>query len=234
MIAALLALAATSTLACPDPATALRATDQALLDGFAPGNRKVWDAALTADAVYVDENGAVMPRQKFLDSLTPLGPNMSGTLAIVSYQVTQEGDTALVIHKDDERENYHGIMLRAGYLTTETWLCRAGAWKLALIHTYVEAKDPPAVPLAVGKLAAYAGRYRAAPDLVWIIRLAGDHLVAGREGKPALPLLMEAPDLFFVPGQPREKRLFQRDAAGRITGVIWRREGEDILWKRVD
>jgi hypothetical protein len=234
MIATLLALALqASPLVCPSD-DALRAKDQALLDAIAPGNRKLWDATLTGDAVYVDENGAILPRQKFLDSLTPLGPNISGSLVIVSYQVTHEGDTALVIHKDDERENYHGIWLRAGYLTTETWLCRAGEWKLAMIHTYAEAKDPPAVPLAADKLTQYVGTYRAAPDLIWNIHLDGDHLVAGREGKPAHPLLMEAPDIFFVPGQPREKQIFQRDSEGRVTSVIWRREGEDIVWKRMD
>ena len=234
MIATLLALALQAGALCTDPTDAtLRAKDQALIDAFAPGNRKIWDETLTSDAVYVDENGAIMPRAEFLKSLVPLGPGASGTLAIVDYQVRREGDVVLVIHKDDERENYHGIMLRAGYLTTETWLCRAGAWKLAMIHTYVEAKDPPAVPASVSTLKGYTGRYVAAPDLVWKIRLAGDHLTGQREGRTEHPLLMEAPDLLFIPGEPREKRIFHRDGQGHITGFTERREGEDIHWKRV-
>jgi hypothetical protein len=44
---------------------------------------------------------------------------------------------------------------------------------------------------------------------------------------------VEAPDVLFVPGQPRERRIFQRDGVGQITGFIERREGEDIPWKRV-
>jgi len=39
-------------------------------------------------------------------------------------------------------------------------------------------------------------------------------------------------DLLFVPGQPRERRFVQRSADGKVTGFIWRREGEDILWSR--
>ncbi|HEY1614385.1 MAG TPA: nuclear transport factor 2 family protein [Rhizomicrobium sp.] len=234
MIAALLVLAVQAgAVACAPPsASVLRARDQALLDAFVPGDRKIWDETLSPDAVYVDENGAIMPRAAFLKTLIPLGSGSSGVLRIVDYRLRAEGGTALVIHRDDERENYHGIMLKAGYLTTETWLCQAGMWKLAMIHTYVEARDPPAVAATPAVLGAYAGRYVAAPDLVWSIRLSGDHLVGQREGKPPHPLLMEAPDLFFIPGEPREKRLFQRDAAGRITGFVERREGEDILWRR--
>jgi hypothetical protein len=45
-------------------------------------------------------------------------------------------------------------------------------------------------------------------------------------------LLAETPDILFVPGQPRIKRIFLRDAKGRITAFIDRREGEDIVWNR--
>ncbi|MDB6101967.1 MAG: hypothetical protein JWO52_1966 [Gammaproteobacteria bacterium] len=218
---------------CAAPAMTLRANDQALLDAIAPGNQKIWDHLLTEDAVYVDENGAILSRSEFLTGLKPLPSNTSGTISIVDYQVHVSGDTALVIHRDDERENYHGIMLRAAYLMTEAWLCRQGEWKLAMIHAYVEAKDPPSLAVPVAKLGEYVGRYSAAPDLTWTIRLEADHLVGKTEGGSAHVLQVEAPDVLFVPGQPRERRIFQRDGVGHITGFIERREGEDIPWKRV-
>jgi hypothetical protein len=44
-----------NSLPSADPNVALlRAKDQALLDAFAPGDRKVWGQALAADAVYVN------------------------------------------------------------------------------------------------------------------------------------------------------------------------------------
>jgi hypothetical protein len=234
MIVPLVALAVQAAAsACQPSKTALRANDQALLDAFAPANRGAWEKLLTPDAVYVDENGAIMARDAFLKSVTPLPPNISGHLSITDYRVRFEGDSALVIHRDDEQENYHGIPLRAGYLTTETWLCRDGRWKLALIHAYVEAKDPPAIALSQSALGAYEGRYSAAPDLVVTLTRAGDHLVLQRKGRAPVPLLAETPDVLFAPGQPRIKRIFLRDAKGRITAFIDRREGEDIVWKRM-
>jgi hypothetical protein len=36
-----------------------------------------------------------------------------------------------------------------------------------------------------------------------------------------------------VPGQPRTRRIFLRDPAGKIAGFGDRREGEDVRWRKV-
>lgn len=91
-------------------ATTLRARDQALLDSLVAGDRAIWDAVLTPDAVYIDENGTVFTRAEYLKSLQPLPPKISGRLNITDYQLHLEGDTALVIHKDDEFEEFYGAL----------------------------------------------------------------------------------------------------------------------------
>jgi ketosteroid isomerase-like protein len=235
MIALVAAAAAAAQLAAAPPSVVktLRAQDQALLDATAPGDRATWDRALSADAVYVDENGVILHRAEFLKELQPLPPGASGTLTIIDYAVQLHGDTALVIHRDDERENYHGHALHAEYLMTETWLRQGGAWKLALVHAYVVAKDPPAVAIPPAALAEYVGRYSAAQDLVFVIRLEGNELVGGREGGTAHPLLAESPDVFFIAGQPRTRKIFKRDDAHRIAAFTDRREGEDLIFMRI-
>jgi len=40
--------------------------------------------------------------------------------------------------------------------------------------------------------------------------------------------------VLFVPGEPRLRYLFQRDAAGGVTGFLQRRESCDLPWKRLD
>lgn len=177
MLAALLvAVALASAASDPNPASVqkqLRADDQALLDAIAPGDKAVWQRLLAQDAVYVDENGTVMNRAQFLAALKPLPSGSSGHISIVDYQAKIHGQVALVVHKDDERENYHGIPLHADYLMTETWIKEGADWRLALVHVYVVAKDPPAIKTPPAALAEYEGRYRAAPDLSYVIRREG-------------------------------------------------------------
>jgi hypothetical protein len=245
MLLALLAVATLQSAAAlqsaaieADPAAVqkqLRADDQALLDAIAPGDKSVWERLLAKDAVYVDENGAVMHREQFLAALKPLPPGTSGHITIVTYEASIRGQVALVVHKDDERderENYHGIPLRADYLMTETWIKEGVDWRLALVHVYVVPKDPPAIKISANRLAEYEGRYRAAPDLAYLIRREGDHLVGVREGLPTVTLSQESADVFFVPGRPRDRKIFRRDANNRIVDFVDRREGEDLVFVR--
>jgi hypothetical protein len=210
----------------------LRTKDQMLLDAIAPGDRKVWEQALAADAVYVDENGTVMDRAEFLKQVEPLPPGASGSIQITSYSAHVSGDLATVVHTDDEQENYHGQMLYARYLMTETWRREAGEWKLYLVHAYAVLKDPPAISLPAEALRQYVGRYVGGADLVYIIQWDGKQLVGGREGGDMKPLLVEVRDVLFVAGQPRIRKIFQRDASGSITGFVDRREGRDLAWHR--
>jgi uncharacterized membrane protein YphA (DoxX/SURF4 family)/ketosteroid isomerase-like protein len=210
----------------------LRAKDQALLDAIAPGDRKLWDEALAPDAVYVDENGTIMDRAEFLKQLEPLPAAASGTLRIVSYSARVLGDLATVVHTDDEQENYHGQVLRARYLMTETWRWESGMWKLHMVHAYAMLKDPPAIAIYAKALQEYEGRYSGGSDLAYLIEWDGKQLVGGRAGRPMTPLLVEVRDVLFVVGQPRTRKIFQRDENGRITGFVDRREGEDLVWRR--
>jgi Domain of unknown function (DUF4440) len=230
VMAALQSVAADSNLATAQKQ--LRADDQALLDAIAPGDKAVWERLLAKDAIYVDENGAIMNRAQFLAALKPLPAGSSGHISIVDYQATVNDQVALVVHKDDERESYHGIPLRADYLMTETWVKQGSDWRLALVHVYVVAKDPPAIKTPANKLAEYEGSYRAAQDLAYVIRREADHLVGERQGLPSVTFSQESTDVFFVPGHPRDRKIFRRDANNKIVDFVDRREGEDLVFVR--
>ncbi|MGZ6131141.1 MAG: hypothetical protein ACXWLF_03900 [Myxococcaceae bacterium] len=127
----------------------------------------------------------------------------------------------------------NGARLHARYRTTETWVKREGAWKLVASQVLALRTDPPAVPTTPEQLRAYCGRY-ALGDLGYVVRCEADGLTGGQLGRAPKPLRLESPDVFFVPGEPRTRRIFQRDGAGRVTGFVERRESWDLFWKRVD
>ena len=224
---------ASPALPATDLTQELRTRDQELLDAIAPGDVKVWDAALAAEAIYVDENGEIIHRADFLAQLQPLPQGVSGKITISAYSLRQSGDVATVIHTDDEEENYHGQHLTAQYLMSETWQRQNGVWKLLLVHAYSVLKEPKAIVVPTAELDAYVGRYAAAPDLVYTIKRDGDHLIGGREGRPIVSLKAEVRDVFFVSGQLRTRKIFERDGAGRVVGFVDRREGSDLIWKRI-
>ena len=121
----------------------LRAKDQALLNAMMLRDRSIWEKEVAPDAVYVDENGHVLHGVEIPSKLLRLRPrHASGSIRIVSYEVHRTGDVATVVHRDEEQLLIHGIPLRAEYLTTETWVRPAFAWKLLLVHVHVIDRKP--------------------------------------------------------------------------------------------
>ena len=233
LVALAAAAAAAALTSAPDPTAVLRAKDQALLDSIAGGGRRLWDVTLAPGAIYVDENGRILDRATLLKEMEPLGPGASGTIAITDYQASFVGDLPLVVHTDEEHEAYHGQDLLAHYRMTETWRQDGADWRLLMVHAYAMLRPPLAVTLPAAVLDSYVGRYRAGADLIYVIARDGDHLVGGREGKPGQPLIAEIADVLFDPGRLRDRKLFQRDAQGRIAGFVDRREGGDLTWRRL-
>ena len=86
-----------------DPNTnLLRAKDQALLDAIAPGDRKVWDDVLAANAVYVDENGGATKQDtEACHRLQPDDPAKH----IIHRRHTIDQPTAVRMHDDEAAED---------------------------------------------------------------------------------------------------------------------------------
>ncbi len=211
----------------------LRRNTQALLDAIAPGDTATWNRLLDARVIQVDENDVVRNKAEILANLRPLGPGLVGHLAIDDFHVAQFADGAVVTHEDDEYLEYHGQVIWSRFRMTDTWARSADGWRLIGEQVLAVLKDPPSIQLDHATLCAYAGRYALTPDIVATIRCADDHLVVAREGRPDRAFLAESPDVFFEPGAPRTRRIFQRDANGRIVGFVERREARDITWKRI-
>jgi hypothetical protein len=70
-------------------------------------------------------------------------------------------------------------------------------------------------------------------------KLVAEQVAAVLKDPPSIKLTQkqlceyaEGPDVFFVAGQPRTRRIFVRDAQGKVVGFVDRREGEDIRWNK--
>lgn len=236
LLAACLAGTLAPCFAAPQgPATTertLRDATQQLLDAIAPGDVAVWQRWLDPAALYVDENDVVRGKAEMIKELQPLPKGLVGHLRIAEFRMALAGDVAVVTHEDDETLDYHGQLLRSRFRNTDTWHRTPAGWRLLGTQVLAVHQDPPAVVLDATTLCAYAGRYVLTAEIRVTARCEGGGLVFEREGRPDRTFLPELKDQFFEPGQPRTRRVFQRDADGAITGFVDRREERDIAWKR--
>ena len=210
----------------------LREATQQLLDAIAPGEVAVWGRWLDAAVLQVDENDVVRGKAEILKELQPLPKGLVGHLKIAEFRMALAGDVAVVTHEDDETLDYFGQLLRSRFRMTDTWHRTPQGWRLLGSQVLAVHQDPPSVRLDATTLCAYAGRYVLTAEISVTARCDGGHLVFQRAGRPDRQFLPELKDQFFEPGQPRTRRLFQRDAAGAITGFVDRREERDIRWTK--
>jgi ketosteroid isomerase-like protein len=233
VLAATILLCGAPAAAAEDVSALLKRQTQELFDAVSNGDARVWDRYLDADAVITDEAGSVTGKKDTVAQVVPLPKGISGTITVTDWHVYPHGNTVVAAYVADEHENFHGQKLHALYRSTTTWLKEAAGWKILAQQTLALRQDPPSVQLADAALNDYVGRYRAAPDLVYEITRKGGELNGGVAGGKPSALKMELRDVMFVPGQPRSRKIFTRDAGGRVTGFLSRREERDVVWTRI-
>lgn len=210
----------------------LQRQTQELMDAVSSGTPAVWERYLDAAVVYVDESGGVSTKKEMVDGIKPLPAGVSGVIRVTEFRAVVSGDVAVATHVDDENESYHGHALHCQYRTTDSWRRTPDGWRLVAGQVLALRTDPPSAPIAEPLRREYSGRSMLAPGIADEIRPRGEGLEGERTGRKPEALLGEAPDVLFVPGQPRYRKIFQRGPGGKITGFVERREAWDILWTR--
>ncbi|HUJ16073.1 MAG TPA: nuclear transport factor 2 family protein [Thermoanaerobaculia bacterium] len=211
----------------------LQKQTQELVDAIAAGDRSVWENLLDDGAMITTEDGLLQTKREMLESLHPLPAGVSGKIEVTDFRVADHGRVAIANYVLDEHENYHGHALHCQYRVTDTWQQGVNGWRLIASQVLALRADPPSVSLSEAQADEYAGRYALTPEISYEIRRDGEKLEGRRGGGTWEPLLAEAPDVLFVPGEVRYRKVFLRDAAHRITGFADRREAWDLVWKRV-
>lgn len=229
-------LAAAPAAAAPDPALAqqLQGETQALVDALGKGDKAVWDAALDPAAVIIDDGNHVLTKAQVLAGVAPLPEGQSGQIRVANFQLNREGGVAIATYINDESLDYQQQLVRTKYRVLDVWMLRGKEWKLVASRSAPILEDPAAVTLPAEALKQYVGQYELTLDIHYRIDLVNGKLVGQRQGSGKMfELKPEATDVLFIAGNPRSRKVFQRDDKGAITGFADRREGHDIVWKKV-
>jgi hypothetical protein len=87
------------------------------------------------------------------------------------------------------------------------------------------------IALAPEALRAFVGVYEVKPDQTVVITLPGDRLAVAATGFPEIDIFPDSPDSFFAKAAPVRVR-FERDGAGRVTGLVVTYRGQDLVARR--
>jgi ketosteroid isomerase-like protein len=231
IVTAIIAAAIFSTPAFADDRALITQQEQEMADAIASGNAAVWDKYLDAGVIYAEEDDSFKGKAEMLKEIVPLPKGLGGEIKIVLLSYAEDGDTATALFRQVETEHYFGQTIHANYLTNTVWKKRADGWKQIEGQVLAERTDPPSMAAAPAQLVQYTGAYKLKDsDPVTTLTVTGGKLMGVRGTHAPAEWKQEAPDVFFIPGDNRIRKIFQRDAEGHITGFIERRESWDIVW----
>ena len=207
---------------------------QALSDAIASGDVAVWGKYLDPYVIFAEEDDTYKGKAGMLKEIVPLAKGLSGTIRVELLSYHEEDGVAVALFRQHETEHYFGQTIYAKYLTSTTWRKRPDGWKLIASQVLAEKIDPPAITLPAKQLAQYAGKYQLKDSAAtYSLQLIDGQLIGARDARKPASWNAEASDVFFLSGDPRIRKIFQRDASGKIIGFIERRESWDIVWLKI-
>jgi Domain of unknown function (DUF4440)/Domain of unknown function (DUF3471) len=206
---------------------------QQMFDAVAPGNRAPWTLYLADDVLFFDEKGRSMDKRAVLADLEPMPKGYTGSIKVTQPNARFAEGMAILSYDAEEVETIFSQELHARYHTTDTWVFRNSLWQILASQTLRYYEDPARGKVGQALLHDYVGTYELAKGNTLVVTLRGDKLYAIHGASQPIELMPEVPDLFFRTGV-EGRRLFHRDAAGRVDLLIDRRNNEDIIYKKIE
>lgn len=216
-----------------DVATLIEHQSQEFSDASASGDAATIAKYLDDRVIFMNETGEVSDKKGIVDGTQPTPKNIQRKLTQSDFKVEVHGDVAVTSFTDNLDQQLFGQTLKIKYLSTEVWKKQGADWKMISSQTMTKPDDPKTVALPAATLDEYVGTYEATSAFKMTIAREGDGLVGSTNGGKPYPINAELRDVLVTPGQPTLRRIMQRDASGKISGLISRREGHDFVLKRV-
>jgi hypothetical protein len=216
--------------AAQDVSALLLQKTQAFSDAGQQGDAAVMDKILDPDVVFINETGEKATKQDMVSSAAPPPKGVSVKMTVTDWRCQVFGEVAVASFIDDQAVS--GRPAHTRFRSVETWRKQGGDWRMIGSETLTVLDDPASVSLAANVLDDYVGDYQGAGAKFTFTR-DGEALMASVNGQPASEQKAEARDVFFTPGRGGQRKLFQRDGSGKITGFIYLRPGGDLVFNRV-
>jgi hypothetical protein len=118
-------------------------------------------------------------------------------------------------------------------LVTDTYFKRNGRWQMIASHVIVMPSERKAMAIPPELYNSIVGQYELTPGVTYTITREDGKLIGQRTDRAKEELLAADNNTFFRKGTIRGEKVFVRDARGRVTQMLDRREHNDLAWKKI-
>ena|ERR1700742_491461 len=202
---------------------------QAFSDAGQRGDGAAMGKLLDPSVIFFNETGDKATRADMANAAPPPAGTPILTIKTTDWDCHLYGDVAVTSFIDVLAP---GSPTESKFRSVETWRKVGSAWKMIGSETLTMAQDPDAVMLDSKALDEYAGSYEAA-NMKFTFIHKGSELVASLNGGADSPQKAQFRDIFFTPGHGLTPKVFQRGNDGKITGFIYLRGKNSVVFKRV-
>jgi ketosteroid isomerase-like protein len=226
-------MASGTVLAAQSVEALIKRQSQEFSDASASGNAAVLARYLDDHVIFLNETGEVATKKDIVDSASPTPKGQSNSLTQTGFAVQVHGTTAVTKFTDVLNQQFHGQTLQIKFLSTEVWLKEGRDWRMISSQTMTQVDDPPSIALPPSVLDEYVGTYQAGSDFTYKVARDANGITGAAGDAQPVALKAELKDVLFTPGVAQKRKIFQRDASGKVTALVFRYAGHDIVLRRV-
>lgn len=208
----------------------------ARIRAYREGDRAYFERLLAADFVTVGPDGRRVGRAQYLDSEfgSAGGHGLRPETEVSDFSARRTGDVLVLSYEERIRTDVGGQGFSEHLRRLDVYVRQQGRWRLLTMTAVRVPEAPPVIALPAEALAAYAGRYAFASNLISTIRVENGRLIEQTTGQQASELLPVGPDLFYAPPDLEARVMFERDSNGRVTAQIYRSGAQTLRAPRRD
>ncbi len=203
---------------------------QAFSDAGQRGDGAAMAKMLDPDVIFFNETGEKATRADMAAATPPPAGASIRAITTTDWDCRVYGDVAVTSFIDVLEQGKPGEMK---FRSVETWRKKGAVWKMIGSETLTLQQDPDFIALDAKALDEYAGGYDAGPGMRFTFTRKGANLVASLNGGAESAQMAQARDIFFTPGHGATPKVFQRGEDGKITGFVYLRGKNSIVFKRV-
>ena len=203
---------------------------QAFSEAGQRGDGAAMAKVLNPKVIFFNETGERATRAEMAGATPPAAGSPIRAISTTDWDCKIYGDVAVTSFIDVLEP---GTLSELKFRSVETWRREGVAWKMIGSETLTLPQDPEPVVLDGKTLDEYAGSYEAGASMQFTFARKGDELVASLNGNSETAQKALARDIFFTPGHGTTPKVFQRGDDGKITGFIYLRGKNSVVFKRV-